>query len=78
MGATYRHNKQLIGHKFCIPLCVEHDDVVGFNRRKFKDEHGLQSSYWARELLDYAVETNNNEILTSWTPEILAIEGCNE
>lgn len=47
MGATYKHNKVLIGHWFVLPLCKSCDDVITHgSRRTFKDKFGLQSDYW--------------------------------
>jgi len=47
MGATYKHNKVLIGHWFVLPLCQSCDDVITHgSRRSFKDRFGLQSDYW--------------------------------
>ena len=47
MGATYKHNKVLIGHAFVIPLCYEHDSVITLgSRRGFTDKFGLQSDLW--------------------------------
>ena len=48
-GATFRHNKVLIGHWFLLPLSVKADDLVTYgNRRWFRQEHGTQSSLWLK------------------------------
>lgn len=46
-GATFKHNKVLIGHWFCIPLCKRVDDFITFgNRKKFREMFETQSSLW--------------------------------
>lgn len=46
-GATFKHNKVLIGHWFCIPLCETCDNVITRGSRKvFRDIYGPQSDYW--------------------------------
>ena len=60
MGSTYKHNKQLIGHWFVIPLCQMCDDVVTHgSRRKFKDEFDLQGDYWQKHHANYAFQNIN-------------------
>ena len=57
MGATYKHNKVLIGHWFVLPLCQACDDVITHgSRRTFKDKFGLQSDYWHRHYAYSAVD----------------------
>jgi hypothetical protein len=57
MGATYKHNKTLIGHWFCIPLCHTCDEVITYgSRREFKKRFGLQSALWLEVAVDYCVE----------------------
>jgi len=76
-GQTYRHNKQLIGHKFCIPLCQSCDDVITYgSRRKFKEKFGLQSIYAIREISQYLLTEKGSTL--DWVVEINAIEDCNE
>ena len=54
-GATFKHNKVLIGHWFCIPLCQEIDNVITLgSRRKFRDLYGLQSRYWLKLIDKYS------------------------
>jgi hypothetical protein len=50
-GATFRHNKVLIGHAFVIPLCQSCDDVITQgSRKKFREEFGPQSMLWHKHL----------------------------
>ena len=47
-GATFKHNKVLVGHWFCIPLCQECDDVItNGSRRAFINKFGAQSYFWS-------------------------------
>lgn len=48
MGSTYRHNKRLIGHIFCIGLCGECDEIVTQgSRREFTNKFGItQGEMW--------------------------------
>ena len=46
-GATFKHNKTLVGHWFVIPLCVTCDDVITHgSRTKFRRKFGMQSKFW--------------------------------
>ena len=46
-GATFKHDKTLVGHWFCIPLSKEVDDVITHgSRKKFRDCFGSQSNLW--------------------------------
>lgn len=56
-GATFKHNKILVGHWFCIPLCKEVDDVITHgSRKKFREVYGAQSGYWRKLIDNYQVE----------------------
>lgn len=58
-GATFKHNKVLIGHWFVIPLCLEWDDVVTHgSRKRLRELSGHpQSYYWKLAHDDYMRET---------------------
>ena len=57
-GSTFKHNKVLIGHWFCIPLSQEADDVITHgSRRKFREMYGSQSNLWEFAALDYEADT---------------------
>jgi len=60
-GATFRHNKVLIGMWFILPYCYEHDQVKtqGSARRHFKEFGFTQSSLWLRFIERYP---NRHEI----------------
>ena len=50
-GATFRHNKVLIGHWFCIGLCQDCDNIITLgSRRKFREEFGPQSEMWEKSI----------------------------
>lgn len=57
-GATFRHNKILIGHWFVIGLCGECDRVITHgSRRVFRDTYGPQSVLWLECANDYEFQT---------------------
>jgi len=57
-GATFRHNKILIGHWFVLGLCQECDDVVTHgSRRAFREKFGPQSELWLRQFERYPFKT---------------------
>jgi hypothetical protein len=52
-GATFRHNKVLIGHLFVLGLCQSCDNIVTRESRKaFRDSFGSQSQLWAEQFED--------------------------
>lgn len=57
-GATYKHNKVLIGHWFVIPLCVECDTVKtqGSNRKFVEEFDKTMASLWEEHILCYGVD----------------------
>ena len=59
-GATYKHNKELIGHLFCIGLCQNCDNLItNGSRRLFTDKFGPQNQLWLNSVGDYIIETGN-------------------
>ena len=53
-GATFKHNKVLIGHFFCIPLCQKCDDVITHGSRKqFRETFGPQSDLFLALAAEY-------------------------
>jgi hypothetical protein len=53
-GATFKHNKVLVGHWFCLPLCQEVDDVITHGSRKaFRERYGPQSDFWRAVIFNY-------------------------
>ena len=59
MGSTYRHNKRLIGHIFCIGLCGECDEIVTQgSRREFTDKFGLQGDLWQYSIGLYTLDSD--------------------
>lgn len=60
-GATFKHNKVLVGHWFCIPLSQEADDLVTNRSRKaFREFYGPQSHLWSLEAFEYFSDTAIN------------------
>ena len=56
-GATFKHNKVLVGHWFCIPLCEEIDDIITHgSRKKFREQFGAQSTWWLMAVGIYTME----------------------
>lgn len=59
-GATFKHNKTLVGHWFVIGLCGTCDDVVTHGSRKaFRLQFGPQSKLWLEAVTRYAEETDS-------------------
>lgn len=51
MGATFKHNKVLIGHWFVIPLCLACDNVkTRGSRRGFENQFGSLSALWVKHV----------------------------
>lgn len=47
MGATYKHNKVLIGHWYLLPLCYLCDQVkTQGSRRGFREAFGPMADLW--------------------------------
>jgi hypothetical protein len=65
-GATFRHNKILIGHRFCISQCWEcdHRKTIGGKRQ------GNEAQSWLKLNAEYELETG---IETPYD-EVLAIQ----
>ena len=61
-GATYKHNKTLIGHWFVIPLCEVCDEVkTQESIRKFKQTFGItMAQLWAKHVTNWDVMTREN------------------
>ena len=68
-GSTFRHLKTLIGHFFCIGLCLDCDNVITLgSRRKFREEFGPQSGLWLISHDDYVLGGNmgaNDEVINA-------------
>ena len=50
-GSSFKHNKQLIGHMFCLGLCQRCDDLVtnGSIKRLEESAGQSQSQMWDRD-----------------------------
>jgi hypothetical protein len=57
-GASFKHNKVLVGHWFVVGLCQQCDNVVtNGSRRVFRDQFGPQSVMWLEQVNAYEEET---------------------
>ena len=45
-GSTFKHNKVLIGHWFCIPLTTDEHAEYHSGTKAFQAKHGSQASIW--------------------------------
>lgn len=53
-GATFKHNKVLVGHWFLLGLCQHCDDIVTQgSRRAFREKYGPQSRLSVHALKEY-------------------------
>lgn len=57
MGATFKHNKELIGHFFCLPLSEEKHKEYHAGTKAWRENYGTQSSWWMLQMMNYAMET---------------------
>lgn len=59
-GATFKHNKTLIGHWFGIGLCQDCDSVVTHgSRRAFREHFGTtQAQLWKESAQEYEAQTD--------------------
>lgn len=70
-GATFKHNKILLGHWFVIGLCQCCDNIITRqSRRAFRDAFGNQCDLWFKQLQEYPLkhEIGQHEIeaIMSW------------
>lgn len=54
-GATFKHNKVLIGHWFCIPQCLECDTQKTMHGKR----QGNESEAWLDVYHEYEITTGN-------------------
>jgi hypothetical protein len=53
-GATFKHNKVLVGHWFVLPLSQEADNIVtNGSRKEFRESFNYQSLYWLELIENY-------------------------
>ena len=55
-GSSFKHNKVLVGHWFCIPLSyTEHRGPFGYHSgsKPWIEKHGAQSRLWLKMALKY-------------------------
>ena len=51
-GATFKHNKTLIGHWFCLPQCVECDTKKTIHGKR----NGNEAFWWWQVFSQYQVD----------------------
>lgn len=56
MGATFKHNKVLVGHWFVTPKCKPCDDIKTQGNRKWHNEltGKTETQCWLDKILEYA------------------------
>ena len=65
-GATFRHNKTLVGHWFLLPLCLEHDNAkTHANKRAFRDLFGSTSLLWGKLACEYGSLKIPDEVINA-------------
>jgi len=68
-GATFKHQKILVGHWFILPLCQDCDDVITQgSRRAFRDRFGPQSKLWLKLIYKTPIWPPDNviEAIKDW------------
>lgn len=73
-GATFKHNKELIGHWFCIPLSEESHAEYHAGTKAWRENYGSQYNCWALLMYAYACETSKGCPKSVWN----AIEDSGE
>lgn len=73
-GSTYKHDKVLVGHYFCLPLSPDSHRMYHMEKHHFIADYGKQGELWA-VLADRYTDETGKEI-----PENVrnAIIDCNE
>jgi hypothetical protein len=56
VGSAAKHNKERIGHWFCIPLSVEMHAEYHAGTKAFREKYGPQSMLWIELLAEYSAE----------------------
>ena len=68
-GATFKHNKVLIGHWFCLPLSQSAHSAYHAGTKAWQAEHGNQAEIWesvyAAYKLDAGVDPCPDEVCES-------------
>ncbi|CAL9960933.1 hypothetical protein VPH219E481_0056 [Vibrio phage 219E48-1] len=63
MGATYKHNRVLIGMWYLIPLCQLCDNIkTQGSRRGFREQFGPMSELWLKLIENYQEEIPSDVI----------------
>ena len=57
VGSTGKHNKQHIGHWFCLPMAEHIHKEYHAGTKPFKEKYGLQNQRWIKIISKYACET---------------------
>lgn len=57
VGSSFKHNKELIGHLFCIPLSVEAHRDYHSRTKSWREENGPQWAKWSIQMQRYQAET---------------------
>ncbi|MEE8289589.1 MAG: hypothetical protein V3R25_09270 [Nitrosomonadaceae bacterium] len=58
-GSTFKHNKVLIGHWFCLPLCPEAHQEYHDGSKPWTVKYGLQSMLCLNLMCRFEQETGN-------------------
>ena len=58
VGSSYKHNKELIGHWFCIPLSPRAHSEYHAGTKAWREKYGPQSLYWVELLARCTDEIN--------------------
>jgi len=69
VGATFKHNKVLIGHWFLLPLCVQCDEVKTLGSlKRFREKFGALSQFWSMHMVNSGMEppTEVVESIVDW------------
>ena len=62
VGSSYKHNKVLIGHWFCIPLCEECHKLRHDHKHGFLHLYGPKNELWRNEAMIYILTEGSAEL----------------
>jgi len=59
-GSSYKHNKTLVGHWFCLPLSPDMHAEYHAGTKAFKQNYGTQAMLWVDLMAKYVEDGNQS------------------
>jgi len=57
VGSSYKQDKVLIGHAFCLPLSIEVHNEYHAGTKAWREKYGLQTYLWLDEFIEFKKAT---------------------